>query len=162
MWAWAPWRVRKMRRNVDLGICKLPFEKNWLEQRGCQAEYVGHPFFDEMQRQRFDTGFEQQILSDLNGNDLVTLLPGSRKQELNSNLPAFLKTARLIAKTRPETRFAISCLDESQKQRARKLLSRRLLQCLPVKKSLFMVEKLQELIRIAKCCLACSGSVLWN
>ena len=39
------WRVRKLRRLVDHVLCKLPFEVDWFQQRGCAATYVGHPFF---------------------------------------------------------------------------------------------------------------------
>ena len=30
MWAWAAWRVHKMRRLVDHVLCKLPFEADWF------------------------------------------------------------------------------------------------------------------------------------
>ena len=52
MWAWAPWRVRKMRRLVNHVLCKLPFEAVWYQQRDCPATYVGHPYFDELTSQR--------------------------------------------------------------------------------------------------------------
>ena len=45
MWAWGGWRIRKMRRLVDHVLCKLPFEANWYQERGCNAHYVGHPYF---------------------------------------------------------------------------------------------------------------------
>ena len=45
MWAWAPWRVRKIRKYVDHVLCKLPFEVDWFAARGCTATYVGHPYF---------------------------------------------------------------------------------------------------------------------
>lgn len=159
MWAWAPWRVRKMRRFVDLGICKLPFEKEWLEQRNCKAEYVGHPFFDEMQRQNFDEAFENQVRSELGSRDMVTLLPGSRKQELESNLPVFLKTARLLAEERPETRFSLSCLDDSQKELAESIIAQSSEAEFCRKNVPIYGGRTPELIRLAKCCLACSGSV---
>ena len=43
LWAWASWRVKKMRRFVDHVLCKLPFEEEWYRQRGCNATHVGHP-----------------------------------------------------------------------------------------------------------------------
>ena len=46
LWAWAGWRVKKMRRYVDHVLCKLPFEVDWYRQRACNATYVGHPYFD--------------------------------------------------------------------------------------------------------------------
>src|SRR5436190_2358766 len=57
LWGWAGWRVRKMRRFVDRVLCTLPFEEEWYRQRGCAAEYVGHPNFDELPRQRLDRSF---------------------------------------------------------------------------------------------------------
>lgn len=57
VWAWAPWRVRKIRKRVDHVLCKLPFEKQWFEDRGCQATYVGHPFFDQLESQAYNESF---------------------------------------------------------------------------------------------------------
>ena len=57
MWGWAGWRVRKMRRLVDHVLCKLPFEADWYRERHCHATYLGHPYFDEVQRQRPDQAF---------------------------------------------------------------------------------------------------------
>src|SRR5262249_44554395 len=47
LWAWAGWRVRKMRRWVDHLLCSLPFEESWYRERGVPAHYLGHPYFDE-------------------------------------------------------------------------------------------------------------------
>ena len=33
IWAWAGWRVKKMRRLVDHIMCKLPFEEAWFKAR---------------------------------------------------------------------------------------------------------------------------------
>ena len=57
IWAWATWRVKKMRRLADHVLCSLPFEEAWLRQRGCNATFVGHPFFDEVRRQPLDAAF---------------------------------------------------------------------------------------------------------
>lgn len=160
MWAWAPWRVRKMRKYVDLGICKLPFEKKWLEDRQCKAEYVGHPFFDEMDRQDFDQDFESKIRADLGEQELVTILPGSRRQELASNIPVFLRTAELVHKDRPQTQFVVSCLDDSQKEQAESIIREQFAENEFVQTKIKVFGgRTPELVRIAKCCLACSGSV---
>ena len=174
MWAWAPWRVRKMRRNVDLGICKLPFEKQWLEDRNCEAEYVGHPFFDEMDRQIIDHKYvakfrvenlvtEQHLIaenvSELKNvapqKDLVTILPGSRIQEIKNCLPIFLRAAESIKKQRPQTEFVVSCLNEDQKKLAIEIQANENVGME------FQIEggKTPELVHLAKCCIACSGSV---
>src|SRR5438132_2823545 len=62
LWAWAGWRVAKMKRSVDHVLCNLPFEEGWYRARGVAAHYVGHPYFDELAEQRLDEDFvaEQQ------------------------------------------------------------------------------------------------------
>ena len=94
LWAWAPWRIRKMRRNVSYALCKLPFEEKWYRDRGCDAKYVGHPFFDELVSHQADKTFIDAMQ---NGEGpLVTILPGSRTQEVESQLPWFLKAVEEI------------------------------------------------------------------
>ena len=46
LWAWAPWRIKKLRRLTDHVLCLLPFEPDWFTARGVRATFVGHPLFD--------------------------------------------------------------------------------------------------------------------
>src|SRR6185436_9823066 len=44
LWAWRSYRARSIRRDVDLLLSILPFEKDWYAKRGMtHVEYVGHP-----------------------------------------------------------------------------------------------------------------------
>lgn len=155
LWAWAGWRVRKMRRFVDHVICKLPFEVEWYAQRDCRATFVGHPFFDQLSQQTYDETFlaEQRPRT----GRLVTLLPGSRTQEVVFNLPTFLRAAARVQARLPEVRFAVANYSERHAN-----LSRELLSAMPERERPrveFYVERTQELMQLADCCLACSGSV---
>ena len=115
MWAWAPWRIHKLRKRVDHVICKLPFEKTWFERRGVQAEFVGHPYFDELIKQHLDQGFLQDY--DDQSTRLLTLLPGSRDQEIENNLDWMLETAATICQKIPELCVAVACFNEKQHAR---------------------------------------------
>ncbi|MFO0913417.1 MAG: lipid-A-disaccharide synthase [Pirellulales bacterium] len=150
MWAWAPWRIRKMRRLVNRVLCMLPFEETWYRSRGCEATYVGHPFFDETHDRRLDESFLAAQASDL---PLVTLLPGSRLQEITANLPIFLQVVRHLRDQDVRARFAIAAFNDRHAEVARELLAGT---DLPVD---VHVGRTPELIRMADCCLACSGSV---
>jgi lipid-A-disaccharide synthase len=158
LWAWAPWRVKKMQRWVDHALCKLPFEETWFRERGVNATFVGHPYFDEMKRQRLDEAFldEQQSQP----GRLVTILPGSRTQEVQANLPAFLKAAKMIEQQVGDVRFAIASFNEKQAQLAERCTRQAGVE-IPVH-----IGRTPELIHLAECCLACSGSVslelLWH
>jgi lipid-A-disaccharide synthase len=151
MWAWAGWRVGKMRRLVDHVLCKLPFEAEWYAARHCRATYVGHPYFDEMAQQVLDANFVRQQRQ--RSAPLVTILPGSRSQEVEANLGAFLRTAERIHASLPETRFAIAAYNSRQAELARQALNDR---SLPID---IYVGRTAELIHCATVCLACSGSV---
>jgi lipid-A-disaccharide synthase len=151
MWAWAPWRVRKMRRLVDHVLCKLPFEAHWFQQRGCQATYVGHPYFDQLSGQTLDQAFLSEMRRD--GEPLITILPGSRTQEVLANLPWLLKTAALIQRRLGNARFAVASFNERQAEIACRMVADSMLA------AEVFVGRTGELIQASRCCLACSGSV---
>ncbi|GIW87744.1 MAG: lipid-A-disaccharide synthase [Isosphaeraceae bacterium] len=109
LWAWAPWRVEKMKRTVDLALCSLPFEPEWYAARGFdRAEYVGHPFFDELEDRTLDADFLAEVQTHV--GPVVLMLPGSRTREIQRNLPVFLRAAKRLAEQRPDVRFVVSCL----------------------------------------------------
>jgi lipid-A-disaccharide synthase len=150
LWAWGSWRVNKMRRLIDHVLCKLPFEAEWFRRNGCHAVYVGHPYYDEVSQRRLDAPFVQ---SQRGPGMLVTILPGSRTQEVTSNLPWFLRAAEIVRQQVPGVRFAIASFNKPQAEIARKLVRE---SRMPVE---VFVGRTAELIEAAHCCLACSGSV---
>jgi len=36
-WAWAPWRIGKLRKTASEVACILPFEQDWFRKRGVDA-----------------------------------------------------------------------------------------------------------------------------
>ena len=119
IWAWARWRVKKMRRFVDHVLCSLPFEEAWFRERGCNATFVGHPFFDEVRRQplrRSSSSTEQRAQP----GPLVAILPGSRTQEVTHNLRWFLKAAAMVRQQVPDVRFAVAAFKPHQAEMARR------------------------------------------
>ncbi len=151
VWAWARWRVRKMRRLVDHVLCALPFEADWFLRHRCNAVLVGHPFFDEMHPKQCDVDFVRQYRGE-NGL-LVTILPGSRTQEVTANLAMLLEAARRVRAKVPEARFAIAAFKPLHADMAAKALSDRGLA------ASIHVGRTPELMQSAHCCLAVSGSV---
>ncbi len=151
VWAWACWRVNRIRRLIDHLLCKLPFEVPWYEDRNCQATYVGHPYFDELASRKLDEEFlaAQRAVP----GRLVTILPGSRTQEVTANLPYFLRAAAVVARECPEARFAIASFNAKQAEIARELAAGA---GVPLE---IHVGRTPELIEAAECAMACSGSV---
>ncbi len=151
LWAWAPWRIRKMRRYVSYALCKLPFEEKWYRDRGCDAKYVGHPFFDELDSYQADHQFIDQMKNA--DEPLVTILPGSRTQEVETQLPWFLKSVELIQQEVPAVRFAVAAFNAPQAEFARERIAEAGLSIE------VYTDRTPELMQAADCCMACSGSV---
>jgi lipid-A-disaccharide synthase len=151
LWAWAGWRVRKMRKWVDCVLCSLPFEEEWYRQRGVEARYIGHPYFDELSTQRFDDSFlnEQRQRPER----VVAILPGSRKQEVLANWPTLKRAAELISEQHPDVRFLVGAFNHAQREHIVQSLdgSR-----LPIE---VHIERTPEIIHRATACLSVSGSV---
>jgi lipid-A-disaccharide synthase len=151
LWAWAGWRVKKMRRFVDHVLCKLPFEEAWYRERGCHATYVGHPYFDQLQAEQLDAEFMRQQRAA--GGPLVAILPGSRTQEVKGNFGYFLKAARLVRQRVPNVRFAVASFKPSQAEFVRNEIRG---VDLPIE---VHVGRTAELVAASDCAMAVSGSV---
>lgn len=151
LWAWAGWRVQKMQRFVDHVLCSLPFEPAWYAARGVHAEYVGHPYFDELPEQTTDAAF----LAEQRGRPgkVIALLPGSRTQEVERNLDTLLGAAERVHAARPDTRFLVACYKESHRAMVAAQLGKTRA---PIEAH---VGRTTEIIQLAHSCVAVSGSV---
>jgi lipid-A-disaccharide synthase len=115
IWAWASWRVSKMRRFVDHVMCSMPFETEWYEQRGVPATFTGHPYFDELRQHQLDSEFLADYTSTPE-SPVIGILPGSRSVEVKRILPMYLRAAERIARVYPRARFPVAFLRPSHVQ----------------------------------------------
>lgn len=107
LWAWRSYRARSIERNVDLLLSILPFEQEWYAERGINhVEFVGHPLAGEVHVVRDRVDFCRQTKLDP-GKPIISLLPGSRRKEVERILPPMLEAAALISARRPEVQFAV-------------------------------------------------------
>jgi len=105
LWAWAPWRIRKLRRLTDHVMCVLPFEEGWFKARGVEATFIGHPLFDEP----LDLdALDQQIEGWTKGEQNIALMPGSRPGEMRKNFPLLLGAYIKLSKEHPEMRGLVA------------------------------------------------------
>lgn len=155
LWAWAGWRVKKVRKWVDHLLCSLPFEPDWYRQRGVPgATYVGHPYFDELDERPIDAAFVDE--QEGQGGPIVAILPGSRTQELTRNLPVMLRAAGRVARARPDVRFVVACLHERHRAMATQMLEQ---SAIDPSRIALHAGRTPELIRVADVAWAVSGSV---
>ncbi|MCF6158343.1 MAG: lipid-A-disaccharide synthase [wastewater metagenome] len=152
VWAHAPWRVKKMKKLVDKVIVIYPFEKDLYENAGVPAAYVGHPLFDEINT----LGVDENIVSELQklmGKNIVSFIPGSRRQEIIRLLPMLLRCAPQIQQAIPSSQFLISCNDERNFNLVNSIVEESRVSCKVV------IGNIHEIIKASELCIASAGTV---
>ena len=156
LWAWGGWRIKKMKRSVDHVLAVLPVEKNYFEGHGIPTTFVGHPFFDAVESHRLDQQLLERLSdTNLRGEHLVAVLPGSREHEVHSNWPLMLEAIRRLNRTNPRARFLVAAYRDRQCLWCRDQMTEED-QDLPIE---FFVDRTSEVVEAARCAMMVSGSV---
>jgi lipid-A-disaccharide synthase len=116
VWAWAPWRIKKVRRLTDHLACLLPFEEDFFNRRGVAATYVGHPLFDRLGPQRKEENCPDLLQAWLDGTWKVALLPGSRPGEIRKHTGPLLRLAGAITRRWPDAKCTITAANQDAEQ----------------------------------------------
>jgi lipid-A-disaccharide synthase len=97
IWAWGQNRVKKIKRLVDKMIVVFPFEKEIYENAGVNVEYVGHPLMEIISDHKYLD--KAELFGEYNldpTKDVLLVMPGSRKQEVEKIFPECIKAAEKI------------------------------------------------------------------
>ena len=151
IWAWASWRKEKMRRLVDHVLAPLPFEQEWFTAQGIPTTLVGHPFFDELATVSEERG---AAVPAADPSPLVLLLPGSRGQEIDANLPTLLRAAALVRARDARARFVVAVLHDRHAETVRRTMAAVGASGIDV-----VAGRARSLMHEASCAMAVSGSV---
>ena len=98
IWAWRAGRVRIVRRRVKKMVVIFPFEEKIYRDAGVPVEFVGHPLVDVVKPSLTREQFAAQQGLDAR-KPIVTLLPGSRKNEIARNYPAIAQACANLARS---------------------------------------------------------------
>ena len=120
VWAWKPWRTKKLEAFFDKLLAILPFELSYysLEARqGKKIEFVGHPLLDELDfailesrqaQSAQDKNLQKQNLQDKSPQNQnpqnsiknitkhIVFMPGSRRGEIARIFPTFIEVVHLL------------------------------------------------------------------
>jgi lipid-A-disaccharide synthase len=113
LWAWASWRIGKLRKSCDKLACILPFEEAWFKERGIDVEFVGNPVLDEFVA---GTGSCQKSYAGFSPDRAtIALLPGSRNAEIESLWEPMQQIALKLKKRYPGLKVVTIAVDEERK-----------------------------------------------
>ena len=101
IWAWKEGRIVQIRKYIDKVLSILPFEVEWYKQKyAYHVDYVGNPTLDEIDAFKKSLTPEEvehwRTSLGLNKEPIVALMPGSRRQEIERNLPMMLKAVQNV------------------------------------------------------------------
>lgn len=106
IWAWRAGRVKKFRKHFDHLLALFPFEPPLFEAAGLDCSFVGHPIAEGAVasgdgvafRKHHGIGNEEQVLC---------LLPGSRRGEVSRLGPIVSEVVSSLAKSNPDLRIVV-------------------------------------------------------
>ncbi|MCD8172707.1 MAG: lipid-A-disaccharide synthase [Alistipes sp.] len=110
VWAWKESRVEKIRKYVDRLFIIFPFEVDYFTRKGIDAIFEGNPLADVVAAERAALPGRGDFLARYGIPDdkpLVALLAGSRRSEIEYNLPFMAALSQRF----PGHRFVVAGVD---------------------------------------------------
>lgn len=104
IWAWKEYRIKNIKRDVDELFSILPFEVEFFAGHNYKIHYIGNPCVDAVDaflKSDNETDDEFRAATNLPEKPIVTLLAGSRKQEIKANLPLMLQAMKEYPQYQP-------------------------------------------------------------
>lgn len=144
VWAWKENRVKEMKRTIDRMLVILPFEKEYFKNKwNWEVDYVGHPLAEILK----PANNEERVLDKKQGEKIIALLPGSRKQEIAKKLPVMLAVSNYF----PDHQFIVARAPGTDNSFYDSLMA-------PYKNVSSVTGQTYELLRSAEAALVTSGT----
>ncbi|MEE9452093.1 MAG: lipid-A-disaccharide synthase [Gammaproteobacteria bacterium] len=106
VWAWKRWRIKTIRKTIDLMAVILPFEAAIYQQENVPVKYVGHPLTKQV-KPSMSVAQAKQFFQLRPDDKVIGLLPGSRTGELKRLLPIICAAAAQLKQHHPECQFIL-------------------------------------------------------
>ena len=114
VWAWRQGRVHGIKKTIDLVLCLFPFEKNFYQQYGVPAAFVGHPLAKQLPLNNSVQDAKRNLGLDPE-KTYIALLPGSRRGEVERLLPLVLGSAQILSTKYPNVEYLIPAINDARK-----------------------------------------------
>ncbi len=95
VWAWRKRRIESIKRYVNRMVVIFRFEENFYRKEKMEVNYFGHPLLELIEK------------GNIEPEKIISLMPGSRKNEIRNHLPAMIKAKEIIEKELPGYKFRI-------------------------------------------------------
>ena len=102
VWVWRASRLATIAKNVDLVLSILPFESQIYQRRNIPFQYVGNPLLDEVPLKLTQMEAKAKLQIDAQ-QSVLTVLPGSRHNEIRFQLEFFAECVKVFMRRLPES-----------------------------------------------------------
>ena len=154
IWAWRGGRIHKIKRAVDHMLVLFPFEKAIYDRAGIAATFVGHPLADTIPVECNPNAARDRLKLSHDAT-IVTLLPGSRRSELDMHADLFVQTAQRLHEQLPQVKFLAPLATKQTRNLFEAAIYRNQAQDLPIK---ILFGHAQDAMAAANCVLVKSGT----
>lgn len=105
LWAWGRHRGKRLARDLELVLTVFPFEVDFWRGAGAAVTFVGHPLLDITKPSGRDV---RAALDVAEGEKLLLVLPGSRRQEIAALWPPVAEALPRIMERVPDVRPVVA------------------------------------------------------
>jgi len=95
VWAWRKKRINSIRKYVDKIVVIFKFEEELYKKENIDVLYFGHPLLDIVDNEKVEI------------KNVISFMPGSRKNEIRKHLPLMQKTKEILEKELKDYQFRI-------------------------------------------------------
>ena len=121
-WAWREWRVKSIRRSIDMMFALFPFEEKFFQERGIETMFVGHPLAESTKHYQLGDDARSSIIPKRSGL-VLAIMPGSRPAEIERHLDLFLRAGVELRKTLGQSvKLLIGCSSSDRENLVRSLM----------------------------------------
>ncbi len=147
-WSDSERRARSVASRVSAVVCAFDRQYKTYQRAGVPANYFGHPMVDAVHRWNRPEALHSLGLSE---GRYISLMPGSRLQEVRIMTPIFLEAAQQLKREHPELTFLLPAASDAVHGKLEKILDGTGV--------LLFNGRAQELLAVSEVAIVTSGSV---
>lgn len=151
VWAWRKNRIETMTQNLDLLLTVFPFEKKYFKDTSLPTHYIGNPLVEKVAEYKYNPHW----MTPTKGK-ILSIFPGSRKKEIENNLPIQIEAAKQALSDNADLTLAISIASEEIKKTILKICKKH--NCLS--NTIFIPSSCNyDLMKMSSAAIATSGTI---